>query len=197
MLSTVLTQIQMPRVLGRYGYPRTLAGGLLFLGLPAFFYAYAQTVAPILAVTLVRGVGFGIITVVFAALIVELAPPERRGEALGLLGVAITLPTIFCNSLGLWTVDRFGYEIVFVIGGAAPLLGLVVILGIRSAAPSGTERQEQGPASSRGSGGLPCDASFSVRNRYDGRGRGHHLSAPCGAGFGGVLRGGRAAPDRG
>ena len=138
MLSTVLTQIQMPRVLGRYGYPRTLAGGLLFLGLPAFFYAYAQTVAPILAVTLVRGVGFGIITVVFAALIVELAPPERRGEALGLLGVAITLPTIFCNSLGLWMVDRFGYEIVFVIGGAAPLLGLVVILGIRSAAPSGT-----------------------------------------------------------
>jgi predicted MFS family arabinose efflux permease len=139
MLSTVLTQIQMPRVLDRYGYPRALASGLLFLGLPAFFYAFAQTVVPILAVTLVRGVGFGIITVVFAALIVELAPPERRGEALGLLGVAITLPTIFCNSLGLWMVDRFGYEIVFVIGGAAPLLGLVVILGIRSAAPSGKE----------------------------------------------------------
>jgi predicted MFS family arabinose efflux permease len=139
MLSTVLAQIQMPRVLGRYGYSRALAGGLLFLGLPAFFYAYAQTVTPILIVTLVRGVGFGIITVVFAALIVELAPPERRGEALGLLGVAITLPTIFCNSLGLWTVDRFGYEVVFVIGGAAPLLGLVVILGIRSAAPSGEE----------------------------------------------------------
>ncbi len=137
MLSTVLTQIQMPRVLGRYGYPRALAGGLLFLGLPAFFYAYAQTVAPILAVTLVRGVGFGVITVVFAALIVELAPPERRGEALGLLGLAITLPNIFCNSLGLWTVDRFGYEVVFVVGGAAPLLGLVMILGIRSAAPSG------------------------------------------------------------
>ncbi len=138
MLSTVLAQIQMPRVLGRYGYPRALAGGLLFLGVPAFFYAYAQSVVPILVVTLVRGVGFGIITVVFAALIVELAPPDRRGEALGLLGVAITLPTIFCNSLGLWTVERFGYEVVFVLGGAAPLLGLAVILGIRSVSPSGT-----------------------------------------------------------
>ncbi len=137
MLSTVLAQIQMPRVLGRYGYPRTLAGGLLFLGVPAFFYAYAKTVAPILAITLVRGVGFGIVTVVFAALIVELAPPGRRGEALGLLGVAITLPTIFCNSLGLWMVDRFGYELVLTLGGAAPLLGLGVILGIRSAAPPG------------------------------------------------------------
>jgi len=144
MLSTVLTQIQMPRILGRYGYPRALAGGLLFLGVPAFFYAYAQTVAPILVVTLVRGVGFGIITVVFAALIVELAPPDRRGEALGLLGVAITLPTIFCNPLGLWTVDRFDYEIVFMLGGAVPLLGLSVILGIRSAAPSGKAQEETG-----------------------------------------------------
>ncbi len=144
MLSTVLAQIQMPRVLGRFGYPRALAGGLLFLGVPAIFYAYAQTVASILAVTLVRGVGFGIITVVFAALLVELAPPERRGEALGLLGLAITLPNIFCNSLGLWTVDRFGYEVVFVLGGAAPLLGLPLILGIRSAAPS--RKEEEGVA---------------------------------------------------
>jgi MFS family permease len=62
-------------------------------------------VAGVLAVTLLRGVGFGIITVGFAALIVELAPPERRGEALGLFGVAMTLPTIFSNPLGLWLVD--------------------------------------------------------------------------------------------
>ena len=140
MLSTVMTQIQMPRILGRFGYRRALAAGLLFLGVPALFYAYATTLAPILAVTLLRGVGFGVVTVVFAALIVELTPPDRRGEALGLLGVAITLPTIFCNALGLWLVDRFGFEIVFLLGGVAPLLGLAMIPGIRFAAtPGGNE----------------------------------------------------------
>ena len=144
MLSTVLAQIQMPRVLGRYGYGRTLAVGLLFLGVPALLYGYARAVGPILAVTLVRGVGFGIITVVFAALIVQLAPPGRRGEALGLLGISITLPTIFCNSLGLWMVDRYGYELVFVLGGVAPLLGLGAILGIRSATPAGDEERGDG-----------------------------------------------------
>ncbi|MGH3147770.1 MAG: MFS transporter, partial [Rubrobacter sp.] len=159
MLSTVLAQIQMPRVLGRYGYTKALACGLVFLGVPAFLYAYAQTIAPILAVTLVRGVGFGIITVVFAALIVELAPPERRGEAFGLFGVAITLPTIYCNSLGLWTVDRFGYEVVFVLGGATPLLGLVMILGIRSAAPS-REREEPQPGFFAGLGRAPLRRIF-------------------------------------
>jgi len=144
MLTTVLTQIQMPRILGRYGYRRALAAGLLFLGVPALFYAYAQTLLPILAVTLVRGVGFGIITVVFAALIVELAPPHRRGEALGLLGVAITLPTIFCNALGLWLAGGFGFGVVFLLGGVAPLLGLGVIPWIRSASPEAQEGEESG-----------------------------------------------------
>ena len=141
MLSTVLTQIQMPRVLRRFGYRPALAAGLLFIGVPALFYAYATSLAPILAVTLVRGVGFGIITVIFAALIVELAPPERRGEALGLLGLAITLPTIFCNSLGLWLVGEYGFGIVFLLGGASPLLGLAVIPGIRSATTAGGGEQ--------------------------------------------------------
>src|SRR3712207_9503621 len=34
MLSTVFAQVQMPRVLGRFGYRSVLAVGLLFLGLP-------------------------------------------------------------------------------------------------------------------------------------------------------------------
>jgi predicted MFS family arabinose efflux permease len=144
MLSTVLTQIQMPRILGRYGYRRALAAGLLFLGVPALFYAYAGTLVPILAVTLVRGVGFGAVTVVFAAMIVELAPPHRRGEALGLLGVAITLPTIFCNALGLWLAGGYGFGVVFLLGGIAPLLGLGMILWIRSASPSMKEEEESG-----------------------------------------------------
>ena len=142
MLSTVLTQIQMPHILGRYGYRRALAAGLLFLGVPALFYAYAKMLLPILAVTLARGVGFGIVTVVFAALIVELAPSGRRGEALGVLGVAITLPTIFCNALGLWLAGRFGFGVVFLLGGVAPLLGLGMIPWIRSASPSTKEEEE-------------------------------------------------------
>ena len=144
MLSTVLTQIQMPRIMRRFGYRRTLAAGLLFLGVPALFYAYASTLAPILTVTLARGVGFGVVTVVFAALIVELAPPGRRGEALGLLGLAITIPTIFCNALGLWLVERFGFEIVFLLGGATPLLGLAVIPGIHAAAATGGNEEGVG-----------------------------------------------------
>ncbi len=132
MLSTVLTQVQMPRLLDRFGYRAVMAAGLLFLGAPAFLYPLAGGVGSILAITLARGVGFGISTVVFAALVMELAPPGRRGEALGYFGVAITLPTIFCNPLGLWLVDTSGYGLVFILGAAAPLVGLLASLRLRA-----------------------------------------------------------------
>jgi predicted MFS family arabinose efflux permease len=130
MLSTVLAQVRMPGLLVRFGYRRVLLAGIAFLGLPAFFYPLAQGLGQVLAVTLVRGVGFGIVTVVFAALVVELAPPGRRGEALGLFGVAITLPTVFGNPLGLWLVDLSGYGAAFALGGAASLVGLPAALGV-------------------------------------------------------------------
>jgi predicted MFS family arabinose efflux permease len=144
MLTTVLTQVTMPKVLGRFGYRGVLVVGLLFLGFPAFLYPLAGGVAGVLAVTLARGVGFGIVTVVFAALIVELAPPERRGEALGLFGVAITLPAIFCNPLGLWLVGASGYTIVFLLGGLAPLLGLLAVASIHTDSFSPTDEGDAG-----------------------------------------------------
>lgn len=133
MLSTVLAQVWMPRILARFGYREVLAAGLLLLGLPAFLYVpYSSEVPAILAVTLARGAGFGVAIVALAALVTELAPPERRGEALGLYGVVLTLPTIFCAALGLWLVERLGYGPVFLIGASAPLLAFVAALGVSS-----------------------------------------------------------------
>src|SRR3712207_4789902 len=132
LLSTVLAQVWMPRILARFGYRDVLAAGLLLWGLPAFLYVPVGEVTAILAVTLARGAGFGVAIVALAALVTELAPPERRGEALGLYGVVLTLPTIFCAALGLWLVERLGYGPVFLIGASAPLLAFVAALGISS-----------------------------------------------------------------
>jgi predicted MFS family arabinose efflux permease len=145
MLATVLTQAWMPRLLDRFGYRATLAAGLVLLGPPSLFYALTDDFPLLLAATLPRGAGFGIVTVAFSAMMYELAPPGRRGEALALLGIAIALPTIFCNSLGLWLVDGPGYGAVFVIGGLFPLLGLLAIPGLRATAePKGSETSGPG-----------------------------------------------------
>jgi MFS family permease len=143
MFSTVLAQLAMPRLLARFGYRAVLAAGLLLLGLPAFLYLPFGEMPAILAITLARGAGFGAAIVALVALVTELAPPERRGEALGLFGVCLALPTIFCGSLGLWIVERSGYEPVFVIGALAPLLATIAALGI-SAPHIRKERESAG-----------------------------------------------------
>jgi predicted MFS family arabinose efflux permease len=130
MLSTVLAQVWMPRILARYGYRAVLAAGSLLLGLPAFLYVPFGEVPAILVVTLARGAGFGVAIVALATLVVELAPPGRRGEALGLYGVVLAVPSIFCAALGLWLVESFGYGPVFLTGASTPLLGFVATLGI-------------------------------------------------------------------
>jgi MFS family permease len=139
MLSTVLAQARMPRLLARFGYRAVLAAGLLLLGLPAVLYIPFGEMPAILVVTLVRGAGFGAAIVVLAALVVELAPPGRRGEALGLYGVVLTLPSMFCAALGLWLVESFGYGSVFLLGASTPLLACVAVLGL--SAVGGREEQ--------------------------------------------------------
>lgn len=132
MLATVLTQAWMPRLLDRFGYRAMLVAGLALLGPPAMLYALTDSLPLLLAATVPRGAGFGIVTVVFMAMMYDLAPPARRGEALALLGVAIALPTIFCNPLGLWLVGGPGYAAVFSLGALFPLLGLLALPGLRT-----------------------------------------------------------------
>lgn len=139
MLSTVAVQVAMPTILRRFGYKPVLLAGQLLLGLPALFYGLAGAVPSILAVTLVRGAGFGAGIVVLGALAVELAPPGRRGAVLGLYGVALTLPTIFGGALGLWIVENAGFGLAFLVGGVGPLLGLAAAVGTRRVVPARDE----------------------------------------------------------
>jgi MFS family permease len=53
------------------------------------------------AVSVVRGLGFGL-TVVTGALTAALLPPERRGEGLGLFGVVSGVPEVVALPAGVW-----------------------------------------------------------------------------------------------
>jgi len=130
MLGTVLTELVMPRVLRRYSYRSVMALGLLLLGAPAALLALSPALPVVLAVCLVRGAGLGVLVVAGAALIAELVPAERRGEGLGIYGVAVGVPPIACLPLGLWLVPQVGYPPVFLAGAALTLLPLVAALGL-------------------------------------------------------------------
>ena len=91
---TVVVQFLVPAVERRIGTGRTLAIGVLALGAPSPLYLLSTDLAPMLAVSAVRGLGFGVLTVLGSALTAVLAPPGRQGEAVGLYGLAIAVPNL-------------------------------------------------------------------------------------------------------
>ena len=142
LLVTVLTQFTVPALLRRFGWGPTLATGLVLLGAPSLGLAASDALHSILALSAVRGVGFGILTVAGSAAVAELSDPETRGKAVGAYGLAIAGPQVVLLPLGSWVAETVGFVPVFV-AGAIPLLGVPAALALGRALetfPSGSDR---------------------------------------------------------
>lgn len=132
MLFTVLAQLGVPASLRRFGWRPVLVTGMLLLGLPSAAFIFSNELLPVLAVSALRGLGFGILTVTGSLLVAELVNPARRGRAIGVYGLAIAAPQVLFVSTGPWIVEQLGFELIFAIGllpavGALPAL----VLGAR------------------------------------------------------------------
>ncbi|MBB2740626.1 UNVERIFIED_ORG: MFS family permease [Microbispora rosea subsp. rosea] len=130
MLATVLVEFAVPGLLSRYGYRAAMTLGLILLGAPAVVLAASSSLPLVMGVCMLRGAGLGILSVAGSAAIAELVPAERRGEGLGLYGLAVTVPSIVCLPLGLWLNARIGYWPVFLAGAALSLLVLAAVHGL-------------------------------------------------------------------
>ncbi|HLV71291.1 putative MFS family arabinose efflux permease [Actinomadura hallensis] len=130
MLTTVLAELALPRLMARFGYVPVLAAGLLLLGLPPLALVASSGMPAIIAVSLVRGFGFGVVVVVPNAMVAALAPPERRGEALGLFGLTAGLPTVLALPVGVWLAEEVGYTPVFAASTVVSVAALAALPGL-------------------------------------------------------------------
>lgn len=153
LLVTVLTQFTVPALLRRFGWGPTLAAGLVLLGAPSLGLLASDELWAVLALSAVRGVGFGILTVTGSAAVAELSTPKTRGKAVGAYGLAVAGPQIVLLPLGSWVAETIGFVWVFVVG-AAPLLGAPAALALgrvfsRLPHPSAGDEDAGGPSTPR------------------------------------------------
>jgi MFS family permease len=147
LLGTVAAELAAPILMRRYGYWAMLVAGALLLGVPALALLPGGSLVVIVAVSVVRGLGFGLCTVMTGALTAALLPPERRGEGLGLFGIVATAPGIVALPGGVWLAGHTGMATVIVLAAAAALVPLTVFPWL--AARPGAQKQE---AASTGTG---------------------------------------------
>ncbi|GAC1369407.1 MAG: MFS transporter [Hymenobacter sp.] len=91
-----------------------------------FFYPWALTVTGFLGLRLLHGFSTGFKPTGTAAFIADIVPMERRGEAMGLLGVTGSLGMAAGPALGSWLATHFSLNTMFYCSSGAALLSLLV-----------------------------------------------------------------------
>lgn len=123
LAATVLTQLAVPRALRRWSTGPVLVAGLLLLGSPAPAYLLSTDVWWALALSAVRGMGFGILTVVGSTVVASLVPAHRRGAAIGAYGLSVAVPNLLLLPASVPVVEHWGFGPVFWLA-ALPVLGV-------------------------------------------------------------------------
>jgi MFS family permease len=144
MLFTVLTQLVVPAALRRFGWAPVLVAGMVLLGTPGVAHVLTDELAPTLLLSAVRGLGFGVLTVTGSALVAELVEPARRGQAIGVYGLAIAGPQVLLVAGAPWIAEQLGFWVVFTLAGL-PLLGVVPAIGLARMLHHVPEPQERAP----------------------------------------------------
>ncbi|WP_405218033.1 MFS transporter [Agrococcus sp. Ld7] len=126
MAATVATQLAAPWVFRALSLRAMMIVGAALLGAPAPLYLLSSDAAVILLLTVVRGIGFALVVVAGATLIADVATPGKLGRAASYYGVAAALPNVIALAGGVWAADAWGFSVVFVVSGAAALLGAIL-----------------------------------------------------------------------
>ncbi len=126
LLATILTQPFVPWLLRRFGTGRVIAAGLVFMGAPSLLHLFSDRLDWILLLSVIRGLGFGVLTVTGSTAVAHLVPPTRHGAAIGAYGAAIAIPQVLLLPAGPWLVESVGYWVVFALGSLS-------ILGVAAA----------------------------------------------------------------
>lgn len=140
MASTVLTQLTVPKLVRHRGYRPVIVTGAILIGAPSPVLLLATSWQGILAVSLVRGVGFGLVTVCGSALIAELLPRGSLARGSALYGIAVGTPQLVGLAAGTLLAGSWGFGPVFSLAAALPLAGIVALASLPKTHPHHQER---------------------------------------------------------
>jgi len=104
---------------------------VLLLGLAIFLLAVAGyywmvSVALVLAIRFIHGIGWGIVTTTYGTIVSDIIPPERSGEGMGYFGMFSNLAMAFGPLIGLWVSQNWGYGWLFAISAGLTVLAMIL-----------------------------------------------------------------------
>jgi len=139
-LAAILARPYVGRLVDKLGgRPSLLLGSLLFT-VGALLYIVSRSVPTLLVARFLQGLGISASSTAFIALIAALAPPGRRGEAIGLSAAAMPVSLMMAPAIGASLLESQGFVPLFILSASVAALSLVTAVFVFE--PRSVERNE-------------------------------------------------------
>ena len=132
-IGLLLFREQLGITADRQGRKLVMIIGVAVVGLAPVGYAMTQSVPLLAFLRGFHGISVAAFTTGYPALVVDLAPPQRKGELLGLMTLAMPLGMTLGPALGGFVQPAIGYGNFFFLLAGLAALGLVLASQIREA----------------------------------------------------------------
>ncbi len=114
----------------QWGRKRLMLLGAAIFTVAAFSYPWLQSVALVLALRLLHGGGIACFTTGGSTYATDVAPQQRRGEALGIYGLFSNLAMAFGPALGGLVHQARGFKVLFYLCAASAAAAVGFCLGL-------------------------------------------------------------------
>lgn len=129
-ISAVLLRPHLGREVDRRGRKTILIAGLLAFLFAMLLYNYTTSVASLLLLRVFHGIGWGAATTAAITLIADISPIRRRGEAMGIYGMAANVAMAIAPVLSWVLLQSYNYPTLFGVGAAIALVSLLMVLPV-------------------------------------------------------------------
>jgi len=106
-----------------------IAGSVVFL-VSMLLYNYTRSVEELLMLRVLHGIGWGAATTASTTLIADIAPPSRRGEAMGIFGMSANIAMAVGPALSIMLLTSSSYTTLFTTAAAIAFVSLLLVLPI-------------------------------------------------------------------
>ncbi len=97
----------------------------------SFLYPLLTTVSLFLFLRLAHGFSTGFTPTAISAYVADIAPIERRGEAMGIIGVSINIGSSLTPPIGSWIASNYSLNIMFFASSFTALISVLLLLRMR------------------------------------------------------------------
>lgn len=96
-----------------------------------FLYPVVSGITGFFLIRLLHGLSAGFAPTGNTSLLTDIIPPQKRGEAMGIVGIATSMGMAVGPPVGSLIAMHFSHEVMFMVSGVAALVSLLVMLGVK------------------------------------------------------------------